>query len=286
MAVSFEFGGQFIMLNQVIELNVNHSDGKCHKATLVTYILGSSEFLNQGKKRPAVLICPGGGYTRTSTREAEPIAMQMNAMGFHAFVLYYSCAPATFPIPQLQASKALATIRQQAKEWNIDEDKVVICGFSAGGHLAASIGTFWNQEFLCQPLGVEPEQIKPNGLLLGYPVITSGEFAHRGSFVNLLGERYEELLEKVSLEKQVTENTPRTFIWHTFEDNSVPVENTLLFVQALRRYHINTEVHIYPRGRHGISLANEETQSKEGENTIILEAQNWITMAGRWIRSL
>lgn len=274
------------MLHETINLQVKGADTKGHQPTLVTYVLGCSEFINQGKKRPAVLICPGGGYARTSPREAEPIAMQMNAMGFHAFVLYYSCAPAVFPTPQLEAAAAMALIRGHAEEWNIDADKIIISGFSAGGHLAASIGTFWNQEFLYQTLGVTPEQIKPNGMVLCYPVITSGEFAHRGSFEKLLGERYDELLEKTSLEKQVTEDTPKTFIWHTFEDGSVPLENTLLFVSALRKCQINTEVHIYPRGGHGISLANEETQASEGGNTVIPEAQNWITMAGRWIRNL
>jgi len=274
------------MLHETIHLQVKGVDLKGTDPTLVTYLLECSESLNQGKIRPAVLICPGGAYEYTSRREAEPVALRMNAMGFHAFVLHYSCAPATFPTPQLQAAEAIRLIREHAKEWKIDSDKIIIAGFSAGGHLAASIGTFWNQEFLYQTLETEPEQIKPNGMILAYPVITSGTFAHRRSFENLLGDRYEELLEKVSLEKQVTKDTPKTFIWHTFEDNSVPAENTLLFVNALRKCNINTEAHLYPRGTHGISLANEETQSLEGNNTIIPEAQNWINMAGRWIQNL
>ncbi len=276
------------MLHQTIDLQVKGTDSKGHQPTLVTYVLGCSESLNQGKRRPAVLICPGGGYTRTSVREAEPIAVQMNSMGFHAFILYYSCAPAVFPTPQLEAAAAMVWIREHADEWKIMEDKVVIAGFSAGGHLAASIGTFWNQEFLYGVLGVKPKQIRPDGMVLCYPVITSGEYAHRGSFESLLGERDTdmELLEKVSLEKQVTKDTPRTFLWHTYEDGSVPLENTLLFAGALRKCQIPIEMHIYPRGGHGIALANEETQSMDGGNTIVPEAQNWIRMAGRWIQNL
>ncbi len=268
------------MLHKTIHLQEN--------ATLVTYILECSEAVNQGKKRPAVLICPGGGYARLSVREAEPIAIQMNAMGFHAFILHYSCAPAVFPIPQLEAAKAMILIREQANEWNILEDKVVIAGFSAGGHLAASIGTFWNQKFLYQALEVEPEKIRPDGMILCYPVITSGKYAHRDSFRNLLGEqdKEQELLEQTSLEKQVTKETPKTFLWHTYEDGSVPLENTLLFASALRACQVPMEVHIYPRGGHGIALANEETQSTGDKNTIIPEAQNWIRMAGEWIRNL
>lgn len=274
------------MLHKTIRLQVKGADTKGHQPTLVTYILDCSDSVNQGKTRPAVLICPGGGYARTSVREAEPVAIQMNAMGFHAFILYYSCAPAIFPTPQLEAAAAMALIKEQAAEWKITADKIIIAGFSAGGHLAASIGTFWNQEFLYRTLEVEPEQIRPDGLLLCYPVITSGEYAHRGSFENLLGERYSELLEKTSLEKQVTADTPKTFLWHTYEDGSVPLENTLLFAGALRKHQVPMEMHIYPRGGHGIALANEETQSMEGGNTIVPEAQNWIKMAGRWIHNL
>lgn len=274
------------MLHQTIYLQVKGADTKGHQPTLVTYILDSSNSVNRGKTRPAVLICPGGGYSRTSVREAEPVAIQMNAMGFHAFILYYSCAPAIFPTPQLEAAAAMAIIKEHTAEWKITADKIVIAGFSAGGHLAASIGTLWNREFLYRTLEVRPEQIRPDGLLLCYPVITSGEYAHRGSFENLLGERYDELLKLTSLEMQVTAETPNTFLWHTYEDGSVPLENTLLFAEALRKYRVPMEVHIYPKGRHGLALANEETQSMDGGNTVVWEAQNWIEMAGRWIRNL
>ncbi len=273
------------MQHKMIDLYSSQTKTTGH---LATYILESSESVNQGKTRPAVLICPGGGYERTSVREAEPVAIQMNSMGFHAFILYYSCAPAVFPAAQLEAAEAIKLIREHAAEWRITEDKIIIAGFSAGGHLAASIGTFWNREFLYQALGAEARQIQPNGMVLCYPVITSGEYAHRRSFENLLGARCEdaELLELVSLEKQVTKDVPQTFLWHTYEDQSVPLENTLLFANALRKCQIPMEVHIYPRGGHGIALANEETQSMEGGNTIIPEAQNWIRMVGKWIRNL
>ena len=120
------------------------------------------------------------------------------------------------------------------------------------------------------------------------PIFTSGKYAHRDSFRNLLGEqdKEQELLEQTSLEKQVTKETPKTFLWHTYEDGSVPLENTLLFASALRACQVPMEVHIYPRGGHGIALANEETQSTGDKNTIIPEAQNWIRMAGEWIRNL
>ena len=238
------------------------------------------------RKRPAVLILPGGGYRFTSDREAEPVAIQMNAMGFQAFVLYYSCEPATFPTALLQTAKAISVIREHAKEWHIEERKVVLLGFSAGGHLAASLGTFWNKEFVYEALKIEPKRIRPDGLVLAYSVITAWEFAHQDSFRALLGEEYEERKELVSLENQVGEDMMPVFLWHTFEDESVPVENSLLFAHALRKKNIPFELHIYQKGRHGLSLANGETNPANEENLIVLECQNWITMAGTWIRNL
>ena len=126
--------------------------------------------------RPAVVICPGGGYRYTSSREPESIAMQYLAAGMQAFVLYYNCAPSVFPCALLELAKSVSIVRSHAAEWNIDPDKILVVGFSAGGHLAASIGCFWNQEFVYGPLGLTAEDIRPNGNILGYPVITSGEF--------------------------------------------------------------------------------------------------------------
>ncbi len=268
-----------------IEINGNNKDQN-FKAELDTYLLDDLANMKVERKRPAVLILPGGGYRFTSDREAEPVAIQMNAMGFQAFVLYYSCEPATFPTALLQTAKAISLIREHAREWHIEERKIVLLGFSAGGHLAASLGTFWNKEFVYEALKIEPKRIRPDGLVLAYPVITSGEFAHQDSFRALLGEKYEERKEWVSLENQVGEDMMPVFLWHTFEDESVPVENSLLFASALRKKNIPFELHIYQKGRHGLSLANGETNPANEENLIVLECQNWITMAGTWIRNL
>ena len=268
-----------------IEINGNNKDQN-FKAELDTYLLDDLANMKVERKRPAVLILPGGGYRFTSDREAEPVAIQMNAMGFQAFVLYYRCEPATFPTALLQTAKAISLIREHAREWHIEERKIVLLGFSAGGHLAASLGTFWNKEFVYEALKIEPKRIRPDGLVLAYPVITSGEFAHQDSFRALLGEKYEERKEWVSLENQVGEDMMPVFLWHTFEDESVPVENSLLFASALRKKNIPFELHIYQKGRHGLSLANGETNPANEENLIVLECQNWITMAGTWIRNL
>lgn len=146
---------------------------------------------------------------------------------------------------------------------------------------------FWKKKtFLAEELGVDAEQLRPNGLLLSYPVITSGPKAHRGSFINLLGDRYDELVDEMSLENQVSLDTPKTFLWHTAPDDCVPVENSILFFTALHALEIPVEMHIYPVGGHGLGLASEETQSYEYQNAVREECQSWISLALSWMQHL
>lgn len=256
-------------------------EGSVGNPTLTTYLIDASEGLLVNE-RPIIIICPGGGYNHLSVREGELLALQFMAMGCHAAVLRYSVAPAVYPAQLLELAKAVVLIRENAETWHIKKDKVFIQGSSAGGHLAASFGCFWKKELLLQTAAGNSELLRPNGLILSYPVITSGEFAHRGSFEMLLGDRYEELLEEMSLEKQVNEDTPKTFLWHTYEDATVPVENSLLFVQALRKKNIPAEFHLYPKGGHGLGLGNELTCSPSGKE-IQPEVTGWISLAKGFI---
>ena len=257
-------------------------------ATLFTYILDNSTKIDSDRKRPMVVICPGGGYEYTSDRGAEPIAIQLLSMGFHACVLRYSCKPAVFPTALCQLATAVKTIREHAFDWNVDSSKIILLGFSAGGHLAASLGVFWNKQFLFELLDFDNEQMRPNGLILSYPVISSGTFAHKGSFDALLGGKQgnQQLIELLSLDKQVSSDVPPTFIWHTTTDTAVPVENSMLFAQSLLQNKISLEIHIYPNGVHGLSLGTEETKAKDNESMLQTEVSNWIEMAGRWIEGI
>lgn len=257
-------------------------------AVLYTYLLDNSPQIDPNRKRPFVIICPGGGYEYTSDREAEPIAIRMIGMGFHACILRYSVKPAVFPTALCQLAKTVALVRKHAEEWNVDANKIIVLGFSAGGHLAASLGVFWNKEFLIERISNTKEQIKPDGMILCYPVITSGAHAHKGSFAALLGERYEneKLLNLVSLEKQVSINTPPVFLWHTTTDESVPVENSFMLAEAILKNKRSLEMHIYPKGVHGLALGTEETKSSVNELRQQVEVVNWIEMAGRWIKGL
>ncbi|WP_099469785.1 alpha/beta hydrolase [Konateibacter massiliensis] len=260
------------MIHEKIEIR----DGE-FQAELSTYIVDNT--VEPDKIRPLVLVCPGGGYVMTSPKEGEPIALQMNSFGIHACVLNYSCAPAEFPTALNQVAKSVKLIRENAKKWHVDPSKIIVLGFSAGGHLATSFGVFWNKEFLLRELNLKPEQIEPNGLVLCYPVITSGEHAHTGSFENLLGDRKDDTnwRELVSLEKQVDGTMPKAFIWHTYEDGAVPVENALLLANAMRKAKVPFALHIFEEGGHGLGLGTEET------GQVVEEVQPWIKMAGDWI---
>jgi len=271
------------MINKTIDIwegYTYHSEGEDgFRPYMDTYILG------RDKVRGAVLICPGGAYAKTSDREAEPIAMQFAAAGFHTFVLYYSVAPRKHPQPIRDVARAMTIIRENAKEWKVDPSKVAVCGFSAGGHLAASIGVFYGRsEHFEGVAGINQELLRPDALILGYPVITSGEYAHKRSYLNLLGEDADdELMRYMSPENYVTPDVPPTFIWHTYTDNAVPVENTLMFAQKLRENSVPFEMHVFPNGPHGLSLATEET-GEPGTSGTSRHISKWITFCIEWLK--
>lgn len=271
------------MIHEQIEIKVNQSK---ESAKLYTYFLDNIKETGVNRNRPVILICPGGGYERTSDREAESIAIQFLSAGFHAVVLRYSVYPVLYPEALLQLAKTIAFLRSNAEKYCIDINRIIVQGFSAGGHLAASIGVFWKKEkMLANTLGMEAEQFRPNGLILSYPVITSGPKLHSGSFLHLLGDDTGELKEKMSLEHQVDSDTPPTFLWHTATDDAVPVENSLLFFESLHKYQIPVEMHIYPIGGHGLALATEETCMENGYG-IQEECQSWMGLAISWVKHL
>ena len=267
------------MKHEVINLREEAING--FMPTLTTYIIDDNSGAPKRRKRPAIVVCPGGGYGFCSKREAEPVALKFVSEGFCAFVVDYTVAPnCDYLNPQKDASNAIRIVRENADEWGIDKDKIAILGFSAGGHLAASIATLWDEE----PIKTPDESNKPNAAVLCYPVITSDEKdAHMGSFINLCGED-KELIKRMSLEDRVSEKTPPCFLWHTAEDQLVPVENSLRFANALSKNKISFEMHIFPKGAHGLSLANADTSVDiNGINDRVAE---WIELAVKWLDGL
>lgn len=233
--------------------------------------------------RGAVLICPGGGYTKRAPHEAEPVARRFNQAGIHAFVLQYRVAPHRHPAPLLDAARALRLIRARAAEWRIDPACIAVLGFSAGGHLAASLGVHFDLDELETGDELDRVSARPDALILCYPVISAGRFGHQGSFRNLLGpEAPETRWTQMSLERHVGPGTPPTFLWHTYADGGVPVENSLLFAKALRSAGTPFELHIYPEGKHGLGLAPDHPHVATWMPLCIqwLEGQGWIQGKG------
>ena len=273
-------GERYLMLTECFDL---HAEGSVQGAKLYTYIQDASASL-MVKKRPLMLICPGGGYNHVSDREAEPLAVRFLAMGMHVAVLRYSVTPAVFPTQLLELAAAMKLVHEYSEEWNVEEERIFVLGCSAGGHLVASLGVFWQEAWLSEKSGVKKEWLRPAGMILCYPVITSGEFAHRGSFDMLMkGQESVELLEQLSLEKHVTEQTPPAFIWHTASDASVPVENSLLFVSELHKHGVEVEFHMYPVGKHGLSTADELSQNSDGTG-LQPECTSWLGLAQTWLK--
>ncbi|MEZ3447387.1 MAG: alpha/beta hydrolase [Lachnospiraceae bacterium] len=256
------------------------------QAELALYIQEDYPDTYGERRRPMILICPGGGYEHVSVREGEPVAFHFLTAGCHAAVLWYDISKqgVTHPQALMELAWSVAYIREHADQYAIDPDKILVAGFSAGGHLAASLGCFWDREWLANKMRMPKERYQPNGMILAYPVITSGAFAHRGSFENLMGEQADAELEReLSLENQVTDKVPPVFMWHTIEDGSVPLENSLLFAAALRKAGVNFEYHVFPHGGHGYALATRETAMKGGVE-IEPQCEQWMDLCKNWLK--
>lgn len=235
-------------------------------------------------KRPLILICPGGGYEYLSAREGESIALTFNAMGYNSAIIHYTPAPATYPTSLLEVAASVKFFKDNADFYGIDADKIVLWGASAGGHLVASFATGYFRDEVTSYFHVSDDYLKPAGLMLSYPVITSGEYAHRGSFDHLLGDLKNdaEMLKYTSIENRVNEKMPPAFVWHTFTDTSVPVQNSFLLADAMRRANVSLELHIFPTGGHGLALANDITLSP-WKKEIDEGAQQWVALARNWL---
>lgn len=252
-------------------------------AHLRVYLRSSEYEFVKLDKRPLMLVVPGGGYSMTSDREADPIAMAFCKRGYQACILRYSCRtaseqPALGDKPLLEAAAAIRYAREHAAEWGIDPDKITVCGFSAGGHLAASLGVHWNHPDYIPDAG---EIYKPNAMILSYAVATANRFSHRGSIGNLTGVDGESALDgRYDAAAYVDKDTAPAFIWHTQEDNCVPVENALTMANEMQKNGRPYSLHIFTHGWHGLSLSTAEVGGGPAE------VQDWVELAHKWLRSM
>ncbi len=264
-------------------------DPRFPDCTMTAYIHGSYPDLIVPPHR-AIIVCPGGGYEFLSGREDEIIAAQYFAAGLNVFVLHYSiCENAAHDAPLIEGALAVKHVREHAEEYNIDPKYVFITGFSAGGHFSAMCGTLWNDPVVRVALGIDrgetPEGInRPTATVLCYPVISGGSFAHRGSIDRLCGYPSEgtEGAGRYSLELHVDKTTSPAFIWHTYDDEIVPIQNSLLYANALAAAGVPFELHVYPHGPHGLSLCDKRTWSSE-DRQLSPVCSVWIKDAIRYI---
>lgn len=267
---------------------------------LQAYWLDNSAEFQTDRPRPMVIVCPGGGYRFTSDREAEPIALRFAAHGYHAAVLRYG-ALTPLPAPILDLARAILAVRERAAARCVDPQRVMVCGFSAGGHLAAALGVRWDKPELHTALGVAPEAIRPDALILGYAVIdletvtghprvfdpqTGRALPDTGIVSSAFGEPEPpaEQLAAYRLDQHVSPATPPTFIWHTAADQIVPAANALRLAAALDAHHVPYELHLFQGGGHGLALADETTDT-DG-HLFNREAQPWVDLALAWLKLL
>lgn len=237
---------------------------------LELYLRSPAPAMPNALRRPLVLVVPGGGYEHVSAREADPVALQFAAAGYHTAVLDYGIGEkAKDHLPLRQLAQALEILRQNAELWHILPDKIAVCGFSAGGHLALSSAVL--------DIPGAQQQPRPNAVILAYPVVTAGQYAHRGSFVQLAGSENIAAQLPFALEDKITSWTPPVFVWHTMEDQTVPVENSLLLLAALRKAGVPCEAHLFQKGAHGSSISTPEVDRPS------VHRNHWVALAIEWL---
>lgn len=240
----------------------------------------AGELLADDGARWGVLILPGGGYSLTAPGEAEPVALSFLAAGVQAFVLHYSVAPDRWPQPFLEAAAALAWIRDHAGQFGLSPNRVAVCGFSAGGHLAGCLSNLWGMSLLEQTLGLSAHQVRPDRSILCYPVISRHLDPKSGSLDRLWGGG--PIPDWLNLDQSVTGQTPPTFLWSTWTDASVPVSNTLRYANALLDAGVPCELHLYGWGPHAMGIATPE--SVYDRDHLSPHAASWLNLCLEWLR--
>lgn len=264
-----------------------------------TYILNNSQEYNTDKKRPMVVVIPGGGYIFTSDREAEPIALKFNSVGFHSVVLRYTVEDKVKNVPKnalIEVAETIRQIRDNADKWCVDPNMIIVCGFSAGGNLALQISTKWNEKWLAETLNTSNEMIKVNLAIPCYPAVNASVFEENdkgfaSSIVENPNTANERIYGKGKPTKEdvydynvlnfIDKGTPPMFIWHTYEDVLTDVTNALNLANKLQENEIPFELHIFEKGEHGLALCDRTTARKNSHfnNHVI----HWFNLCEQWI---
>jgi acetyl esterase/lipase len=284
---------------------------------LYTYILDGEISYQVKRERPAIIICPGGGYLMTATKEGEAVAAEFMGRGYHCFVLKYSTYfkermtepdiipeinnKAQYPTQVLELAQAIHIIHQNAKEWNIDVSNIFLMGFSAGGHVVSSLGNMWNKKEFLSKLSFTPEkqELKPRGLVLGYPML-HGDITeymienvkkdellqYQSDYINkvLYGTRTpsNEQVKALNMQAKINADTPSTFIWSVKNDRVLDTKIMTRYINKLIEKDIDCEYHLFEQGAHGLGLANEFYA--KSDNEINLDVNLWVELATNWMK--
>lgn len=284
------------------------------EVVLTTYLYDPAlERIGQ-RKRPAILIMSGGAYFSCSDAEAEPVALAFAAMGYHAFTLKYSVygteafenhfqgmipkPECQHPMPMRDIAKAMMTIKDHAEEWNVDADRIAVCGFSAGGHNTAMFATNWQNPVITDYFNRDKEVFRPAACILSYAItdyiymkeslannpnpFNKAFFAASNTAFLGASEVSDELLDEVSPAKHVTDDMPPTYIWATSQDAMVPVQHSIRMAHALADASIPFEIHVFEEGPHGISVATQA--SATAKDQIFPDAAKWVSLAECWLQ--
>ena len=247
---------------------------------LTIYAMEPIAKVDPNRRFPAVLILPGGAYQWVSPREAEPVAMRFVSRGFSCFILNYSCAPCRFPVALREAAMAMRFIRSQADRFHLDPHKAAALGFSAGGHLCGTLGSLYDAEEVAD-IGA-PSLIRPDALILCYPVSVSRGRTHMDSFVNLCGDE-RSLMDRLSLDKLVRRDMMPVFLWHTRTDDSVPVDGSIRVAAALAEKAVPFAFHVFAAGRHGLATADDLVYRRDNLPSVSDGVRDWPELAIRFL---
>jgi acetyl esterase/lipase len=278
------------------------------KITYTSYLMDNSSDIKEGRKHPAVIVCGGGAYMGISEREKEPVALCFLAKGYQAFVLDYTTkenGEPFYPTPVYDLAKMILIVREYADEWNISPDKICAIGFSAGGHLVSCLSTQWQESYLQKKLNVTPEKMKPNAVILSYPIVDylcqreclekdndknkqsgsvpvpKSEINHMFEEISIGDNPTEDMLRNASPYYHITKNTSPTFIWQTATDELVYMEQNLMYAKRLKEFNVPVELHIFQDSVHGMSLATKA--SGGGEKFIDQDVSGWFDLSIRFL---
>ncbi len=255
---------------------------------LISYCPSNFPNFSDGRKRKTILLLPGGAYCSIAPNEGESVALRLLGNDINVFILHYSVKNYYAPYPFVEGFAAISYLRNHADYYHIDINHIGVMCFSAGGHFAASLGVFYTKKEYADYLGVPLANLKINGVLLGYPVITMGEYTHKQTSTQLLTNNKEKK-DEYSIEKQITSFYPPTFLWTTNDDTIVDPINSLLLANSLKKAGVRFEFHYYPVGNHGASIGERMCYSNDVDPNFLNTVRyfhTWIQLAIKFIQEI